>query len=122
HGSRERGIEIRGQGVADLEKNLAALIAKLTELGVYVHRAADGAEAVRIISRIAAEGGVKKVVKSKSMATEEMDLNWHLEGRGIEVVETDLGEYIVQMAGERPSHIIAPAVHKTRPQVTQLFS
>jgi L-lactate dehydrogenase complex protein LldF len=65
---------------------------------------------------------VRRVVKSKSMATEEIDLNAHLEGLGIDVVETDLGEWIIQKADERPSHIIAPAVHKSRAQVTTLFS
>src|SRR5439155_12736238 len=118
----EKGMAIRSEGVARLRENLARLEKSLTDLGVHVHHAADGAAAVRVISDLARARGVKKVVKSKSMATEEIDLNAHLEDIGIEVVETDLGEYIVQKAHERPSHIIAPAVHKSRVQVTTLFS
>jgi len=121
-GLREKGMAIRSEGVARLRENLARLEKSLTDLGVHVHHAADGAAAVRVISDLARARGVKKVVKSKSMATEEIDLNAHLEDIGIEVVETDLGEYIVQKAHERPSHIIAPAVHKSRVQVTTLFS
>jgi L-lactate dehydrogenase complex protein LldF len=119
---RARGIEIRAEGVAHLEENLARLEESLTSLGVVLHHALDGPEAVRIIADIAGRGGVKRIVKSKSMATEEVDLNYHLEQQGIEVIETDLGEWIVQKADERPSHIIAPAVHKTRGDVTKLFS
>src|SRR5262249_55497134 len=65
--------------------------------------------------------GVKMVVKSKSMASEEIHLNHALEEAGLQVVETDLGEYIIQLAGETPSHIIAPSIHKTREQVRDLF-
>lgn len=119
---RERGTEIRREGVIHMRENLGRLEESLSRLGVHVHHAADGAAAVRVILDIASAGNVKKVVKSKSMATEEIDLNHNLERAGIQVVETDLGEYIVQMAHERPSHIIAPAVHKTRAQVTRLFS
>ena len=71
---------------------------------------------------IAREEGVRLAVKSKSMATEEIHLNAALEAEGVEVVETDLGEYIIQLAHEMPSHIIAPAIHKTVPQVARLFS
>ena len=119
---KTRGIEIRTQGVADLRANLERLEQSLRALGVHVHHARTGAEAAATIGDIAESVGARRVVKSKSMATEEIHLNDHLEGRGVEVVETDLGEWIVQKADERPSHIIAPAVHKTRPQVTELFS
>lgn len=119
---KARGIAIRTQGVRDLRANLARFEQSLQTLGVRVHHARTGADAAAVIGDIAVAANARRVVKSKSMATEEIHLNDHLEHRGVEVVETDLGEWIVQQAHERPSHIIAPAVHKTRPQVTQLFS
>jgi len=97
-----------------LERNLIAN-------GAYVHWAKDGAEANRIITAIGEQNGVKKVVKSKSMATEEIHLNAALEKVGMEVVETDLGEYIIQLAGEAPSHIVAPVMHKRIQEISQLF-
>ena len=119
---KAQGTAIRSAGVADLRANLARAEASLQALGVQVHHAATGVEAAELIADLAEQRGVRRAVKSKSMATEEIDLNHHLEGRGVEVVETDLGEWIIQQASERPSHIIAPAVHKTRPQITRLFS
>src|SRR5690606_36251155 len=82
----------------------------------------DAAEANRIIVEIAQSRNARLVVKSKSMATEEIGLNAHLEAAGIQVVETDLGEWIVQLADDRPSHLIAPALHKSKEQVAELFS
>jgi L-lactate dehydrogenase complex protein LldF len=119
---RERAEAIRTDGVAALRFNLAQLESSLRSLGVHVHHAETAEDARRIIAGIAEDNGVRRIVKSKSMATEEIDLNAHLEARGIDVVETDLGEWIIQKAHERPSHIIAPAVHKSRGQVTTLFS
>ena len=69
------------------------------------------------IGDLAQSKGIEMVVKGKSMTTEEIDLNRHLEAAGIQVWETDLGEFIIQLAGEGPSHIIAPALHKTQQQV-----
>ncbi|MER3515075.1 MAG: (Fe-S)-binding protein, partial [Chloroflexota bacterium] len=79
----------------------------------------DAATACRIIADIAQAHRVQLAVKSKSMTSEEIHLNAALAQAGVEVVETDLGEWIIQLAGERPSHIIAPAVHKTRGQVAE---
>jgi L-lactate dehydrogenase complex protein LldF len=121
-GVKERAIAIRKEGVDNLGENLRRLEEQLGELGVHVHHAATTPDAIRIIVGISTAAGARRIVKSKSMATEEIDLNPHLEAEGIDVVETDLGEWIVQLAHERPSHIIAPAVHKTRGQVTDLFS
>ncbi|GII22634.1 lactate utilization protein B [Planosporangium mesophilum] len=118
---RERGAEIRRETLRDLEGHLAALTAKAEANGVVVHRAATPDDAVGIITGIARANDVRLVVKSKSMATEEMHLNAHLEENGIEVVETDLGEYIVQVADERPSHIVGPALHKSKAEVGALF-
>src|SRR5437868_4973790 len=78
--------------------------------------------AYEIIARIAERRGARTIVKSKSMASEEIHLNAALAARGLEPVETDLGEYIVQLAGEGPSHIVAPAIHKTRGQIAALFA
>ncbi|PYO49160.1 MAG: amino acid dehydrogenase, partial [Candidatus Rokuibacteriota bacterium] len=91
-------------------------------LGGHVHFATTAEEARRIILDIARRTGARMAVKSKSMATEEIHLNDALEAIGVTPVETDLGEYIIQLAHERPSHIIAPAIHKTKGQVAELFS
>ena len=103
-----------------------ALIERFTReaeaVGAKVYRAVDAEEARRVVAAICRTKKAKLVVKSKSMATEEIGLNEHLESQGITVVETDLGEWIIQLAGERPSHIIAPAIHKTREDVAALFS
>jgi L-lactate dehydrogenase complex protein LldF len=106
--------------------NLPVLIDQFTReaeaVGAKVYRAVDAEEARRIVSAICRTRKAKLVVKSKSMATEEIGLNEHLASQGITAVETDLGEWIIQLAGERPSHIIAPAIHKTREDVAALFS
>ena len=91
-------------------------------IGVQVHQAANAEEANRIVFQLAAERNVQKIVKAKSMLSEEIELNRHLEAGGLEVIETDLGEWICQLAGERPSHFTAPAVHKTREEIAELFS
>jgi L-lactate dehydrogenase complex protein LldF len=89
--------------------------------GAKVHWARDAAEHNEIVHRILAGHGVRRVAKSKSMLTEECGLNPYLEARGIEVVDTDLGERIVQLAGEPPSHIIFPAIHRKREEIGELF-
>lgn len=89
--------------------------------GGHVHWANDAEEANRIVLEIAQANGVKRVVKGKSIVTEETGLNHALEGIGVEVIESDLGERIIQLAGETPSHIIVPAIHKTKEQIGQLF-
>jgi L-lactate dehydrogenase complex protein LldF len=86
-----------------------------------VHFAGDAAEAREIILDILSQAGARRVVKTKSMATEEIELNPALEAAGMEVTETDLGEYIIQLTGEKPTHIITPAIHMTREQVSELF-
>jgi len=95
----------------------AEFTAAATARGVQVHRAADGAEAIATVVAIAERCGLRAAVKSKSMATEEIHLNDGLEAAGIAVRETDLGEYIVQLANDRPSHIILPIVHMNRADV-----
>ncbi|MFX6035842.1 LUD domain-containing protein, partial [Acinetobacter baumannii] len=86
--------------------------AKLTEAGVQVHWAQTPDEANAIIAGIAQRHGARSVIKGKSMASEEIALNHYLAERGIRSLESDMGEYIVQLAGEGPSHIVMPAIHK----------
>ncbi|MFN8036255.1 MAG: lactate utilization protein B [Acidimicrobiia bacterium] len=119
---KDRVAEIRRETLADLDGWLDRLQATLESLGAVVHRASTPAEASAIVLGIAYREDVRRVVKSKSMATEEIDLADVLEGAGIEVVESDLGEYIVQVAGERPSHMITPAIHKTLEQIAAVLS
>ncbi len=120
-GLREKASELKLGVLERLEEYLKEFQENAEKRGTRVYRAADAAAAREIISGIFREKGVKRVVKSKSMVSEEIHLNEHLEKGGIEVVETDLGEYIVQLASESPSHIIAPAIHKDRTQVGKLF-
>lgn len=93
----------------------------VTENGGFVHWAADGAELNGIVLDIARQAGVERVVKAKSMATEETHLNAALERAGLKVVETDLGEYIIQLMGDPPSHIVAPIVHMRLEDVSAVF-
>lgn len=116
---RERAEEIRRTVIADLERNLRRFTERLTDNGVTVHRAADAEQASRIVLEIAAQHKAASIAKSKSMLTEEIELNAALQRAGVVVVETDLGEYIVQLRQEPPSHILAPALHLNRQQVAQ---
>ncbi len=119
---REMGYEIRRRAIDNLDILLERLSDTIRKNGGNVFFARTAEEAVEYGLSIAERNGVKRVVKGKSMVTEEIGLNDALEARGIETVETDLGEYIIQLAHEKPSHIIAPAIHKTRGQVGELFS
>jgi L-lactate dehydrogenase complex protein LldF len=121
-GARDRARAIKDETLEHLDRYLEEFTANAERAGARVHWARDGAEACDIIGRIAAQRGARSVVKSKSMASEEIHLNAALARRGIEPVETDLGEYIVQLAGETPSHIVVPAIHKTKSQIAALFA
>jgi len=118
---RDAAAAIRERAIADLDVYLEQFERQATANGTIVHWADTTEEANRIVCEIAARHGVRKAVKSKSMVSEECALNDALEAAGIEVVETDLGEYILQLAKEPPSHIVAPVVHKTRDEVSDLF-
>ena len=113
---------LRRQSPAQREALLAEAKARLTEAGFTVHEAADAEAARARVLALLAAAGARRVVKSKSMITEEIDLNPALEAAGVEVVETDLGEFIVQQLGQRPSHITAPALHLNRRQIGALFA
>ena len=118
---RDRARAIKEATLQRLDHYLETLIANIERLGGHVHYAKTSEEARAIVVDIARRTGARMAVKSKSMATEEIHLNEALERAGITPVETDLGEYIIQLAHERPSHIIAPAIHKTKGQVADLF-
>ncbi|MBF0803868.1 MULTISPECIES: LutB/LldF family L-lactate oxidation iron-sulfur protein [unclassified Neisseria] len=112
---------IRQRSLSRLPELLEELEANLTRLGVKVHWAETPDEACRIIHGIVAQKNGRLMVKGKSMVSEEIELNHYLEEKGISAIESDLGEYIVQMAGEKPTHIVMPAIHKTKQQVSELF-
>jgi L-lactate dehydrogenase complex protein LldF len=117
---RARGAAIRDAAIERLPELVDELQANLERNGATVVRAATGAEAAAYVTEVALRHG-GPVVKGKSMASEEIGLNERLEAAGIEVVETDLGEFIIQTAGEAPEHIIIPAIHKSRDDVRALL-
>jgi L-lactate dehydrogenase complex protein LldF len=119
---RERARQIKEHTLANLDHYLEQFASNVERHGGKVFWARDAAEANDYIVELARRRGLRLVVKSKSMMTEEIELNRALARVGVEAVETDLGEYIVQLAGERPSHIIAPAIHKTRGEIADLFA
>src|SRR4051794_19220125 len=119
---RDHAKRIKEHTLAHLDRYLEQLEASVRRLGGHVHFAADAPEAREVILDLADETGSRRIVKSKSMTTEEVHLNPALEEAGHEVVETDFGEFIIQLAGERPSHLVAPAVHHTRESIAGLLS
>jgi L-lactate dehydrogenase complex protein LldF len=119
---RDRARAIKEATLQRLDHYLDQLIDNIERRGGHVHYADTAADARRIILDIARRTGARLAVKSKSMATEEIELNEALLEAGVTPVETDLGEYIIQLAHEKPSHIIAPAIHKTKGQVAELFA
>ena len=119
---RSEARAIKDDVLLHLDRYLETFVANAEKRGAQFHWARDAAEANDIICRLTLARGARNVVKSKSMTTEEIHLNTALERAGMQVVETDLGEYIIQLAGETPSHIIAPAIHKTKRQIAELFT
>lgn len=118
---RRRAHLVRAETVAHLDQHLDAFVSRVQANGLIVHHARDAAQAVEIVLGIARQVNARLVAKSKTMLGEEIGINHALEAAGINVVETDLGEYIVQLRGERPAHIITPAVHLRRKEVAQTF-
>src|SRR5215472_8098780 len=112
----------RANAIKHLDRYLEQFTSNVEKAGGKVHWAKDTAEACTIVKEIIQSNQTKLVVKSKSMATEEIGLNHALEEVGITPVETDLGEWIIQLAHETPSHIIAPAIHKSRADIAALFA
>jgi L-lactate dehydrogenase complex protein LldF len=119
---RSLASAIKGHTLSRLADYLEEFERNAVRNGAVVHWAADAAEHNRIVLGLLAERGVTRVVKSKSMLTEECGLNPYLERHGIEITDTDLGERIVQLRKERPSHIIFPAIHLKRQEVGELFA
>ncbi len=118
---REAGSAIREAALSRLDELLIQFEAKVQMAGGTVHWARDAAEARAIVTKILFERGARAVTKGKSMVTEEIELNAHLKAHGIHPVETDLGEYIIQLRDEKPSHIVAPAFHLKRDDVETTF-
>ncbi len=118
---RDQGRDIRDHTLANLDLYLEQFETNAKHAGSHVHWAATATEACKIIADICAFANAELVVKGKSMVSEEIGLNAHLQRGGLEVVETDLGEYIIQNRGETPSHIIAPAIHLTQADVEADF-
>ena len=119
---RDAARRIKEDAIGRLDELLIILKQKLEANGCSVFVAANAAEARDYILQVAKKAGSQRVVKGKSMTTEEIDLNPALEQAGMKVVETDLGEYIVQLRRERPSHIITPAIHLSKEDIGQLFA
>jgi iron-sulfur cluster protein len=119
---RDEMAAVKDAVLDDLPRYLAQFRAAAERAGAVVVEAADAEAACQYVAEIVRRRGARLVVKGKSMVSEEIDLNRYLAARGVEVVETDLGEWIVQLAGERPSHMVMPAIHKSRQQVGDLFS
>ncbi|CAO0827162.1 Lactate utilization protein B [Streptomyces microflavus] len=118
---RDAGSAIKTDAMNRLPELLEQLERKVTEHGGTVHWARDGAEANEIVARLVKATGSSEVIKVKSMATQEIGLNEHLESVGITPYETDLAELIVQLAHDKPSHILVPAIHRNRDEIRQIF-
>jgi L-lactate dehydrogenase complex protein LldF len=118
---RQKARDAKNRVLSDLPKYLSQLEAAVHDRGGKVIWAENGDQVTEYILALAREKGARTVVKGKSMTIEEIHLNPKMEQAGLEVFETDLGEYIIQLLGERPSHIIGPAIHKTKEEVGRLF-
>jgi iron-sulfur cluster-binding protein len=119
---RARGAAAKARVTARLPELLERLEARCKENGIQVHWAESTAQANAIVLDILQQAGARKVIKGKSMVSEEMELNHFLDGHGIKAVESDLGEYIIQLAGEAPSHIVMPCIHKNKGEIAELFA
>ncbi|MBS0209025.1 MAG: iron-sulfur cluster-binding protein [Planctomycetes bacterium] len=119
---RQRARAIKEAALSRLDEHLVTLQAAVERNGGQLHFAADAADAQQIITGVIQRAGGRRVVKSKSMTSEEIHLNHALEAAGCEVLETDFGEYIVQLAGHRPSHLVAPAMHLTINEARDILS
>ncbi|MCO5946563.1 lactate utilization protein B [Mucilaginibacter flavidus] len=118
---REAGSQIKNNVLANLSGYLKQFEANAQANGVHVHWAIDAKEHNEIVLELLQSNGVKKIVKSKSMLTEECNLNEYLNLNGVDVIDTDLGEFIVQLANEHPSHIVLPCIHKKKEEIGELF-
>ncbi len=119
---RDEAFAIRAQALSQLPDLLEQLEQRCTDNGIQVHWAETTEEGNQIVLDIMQRHAATSMIKGKSMVSEEMGMNQFLEAHGVECLESDLGEFIIQLAGERPSHIVAPAIHKSRQEVARLFN
>lgn len=119
---RDEVKSIKDRCIENLDALLEQFMANAEKRGCKVYFAKDGAEAIAISVRIALERGYTNVAKSKSLTTEEIEINDGLEAAGLRVVETDLGELIIQLVGDKPYHLVFPSVHKLRDEVAEIFT
>jgi iron-sulfur cluster protein len=119
---REEARRIKEEAISTLPERIDEVTAAVEENGGHVYLAQDAADANQYIEGVMADRDAKHLAKSKSMTTEELELNDHLEAAGYEVTETDLGEFIIQQADEKPSHLIGPAMHRSPPDIAELFN
>jgi iron-sulfur cluster protein len=120
-GLKERAREIKADAIERLPELIDEVTATVEANGGTVYLAQDAADANRYVEEVVAETDADRLVKSKSMTSEEIEVNEALEADGVEVIETDLGEWVLQLAEEAPSHIVAPAIHKSREGIAELF-
>ncbi|HET6694751.1 MAG TPA: LUD domain-containing protein, partial [Pedococcus sp.] len=120
-GLRQDAAAIKDDTLAHLEDHLLTLEAALTARGATVHWARDAADACAVVADVARRHGIREVVKVKSMATQEIQLNEALAAQGIAAWETDLAELIVQLGDDLPSHILVPAIHRNRSEIREIF-
>ena len=118
---KARARQIKADAIERLPELIDELIESVEENGGTVYLADDREDANQYIESVVDNRDADRVVKSKSMTSEELEVNEHLEALGVDVVETDLGEWVLQLADESPSHIVAPAIHKSRQEITELF-
>ncbi|WPU92650.1 lactate utilization protein B [Mucilaginibacter sabulilitoris] len=118
---RETASQIKHNVLSNLYTYLQQFEANAQKNGVVVHWAADAAEHNQIVHKLLSDKGINRMVKSKSMLTEECHLNEYLKEHGIDVIDSDLGERIVQLAGEPPSHIVLPCIHKKKEEIGDIF-
>ncbi|HEX4692807.1 MAG TPA: LUD domain-containing protein, partial [Solirubrobacteraceae bacterium] len=118
---RAAGEAIKRRAMATLPEQLVRLEAAVTAAGGTVHWARDGAEATRIVADLALAHGAEEVIKVKSLATDEIGLNEGLAARGVQAIETDLAELIVQLGDDTQTHILVPAIHRNRAEIRALF-
>jgi len=121
-GTRELAARIKDHTLQNLDHYLQQLVENIQRNGGQVHFAENAEQARQIVRNIATQTRTRRVVKAKSMVTEEIGLTQYLENEGLDTVETDLGEYIIQLDGDRPSHIVGPAIHKTKEDIAELFT
>ena len=120
-GLRFKAKEAKNNSLMSLKERVLEFEENASKNGMKVHWANSKEEACEIIYELMIEKNIKKILKGKSMASEEIELNHYLEQRGISAIETDLGELILQLNGETPVHIVAPAIHKNRYEVGEIF-